>query len=219
MTKFFNAILILIILVAGGRLAMQGIEYRPLWQERNQLIETLDGFRVRDRSKYLVQMVDTSDPMLFMWRVYIPRGFEPTYFGRCVDGGSTTYHSHFSSGYYLERVSVRFEFDVAQLYVDMQAIQGGCQLGVGDEELVAFCHQHWGDLEIEVLGQGGAIEVDVAGEVDLLRIAVPDELLTKVEAKFGKDMVRRFSKNLLFRYSFGERGVIERSRQKSYGGP
>ena len=66
MTKFFNAILVLILVVVGGRLLMRGQEYRALSQERNQLVEKLDGFRVRNPSKYLVQMVATDDPKLFM---------------------------------------------------------------------------------------------------------------------------------------------------------
>lgn len=218
MTKFLNAILILILLIAGGRLLMRGHEYRTLVQERNQLIEKLDGFRVSDSSKYLVQTVDTGDPMLFMWRVHKPGGVETGYFGSFAYSESPIFGTRGNAESKFERVSARFEFVGDELYFDTQTASGGHRSLVGAPELVGVCKQHWGDLEIEVLGQDGAIEIDVDEEVVLLQIAVPDELLIELEAKLGKNLARRFSDKLFCRFSFGERGVIEGSRQQSQAG-
>ena len=209
MTKFLNAILILILLIAGGRLLMRGHEYRTLVQERNQLIEKLDGFRVSDSSKYLVQTVDTGDPMLFMWRVHKPGGLRTGYLKRIADRGANVFAFGGSWENKLERVSARFEFFGDELYVDMQTARGGHRTRVVDTELLAICQQHWEDLEIEVLGQEGAIEIDVNQEVVLLHIVVPDKLVTKLEAMFGK--TSRFSKpkQSCCRFSFGKYGLIE----------
>lgn len=213
MTKFLNAILILIILIAGAKLVMQGQEYRALSQERNQLLEKLDGFRVRDPGKYLVQAVDTDDPMLFMWRVHKPGGFETEYwaeFGRdfCDFGCGGSWKSE------LERVSARFEFVGDKLYVDIQTARGGHRARVGGAELVPIFQQHWDDLEIEILGQGGAVEIDVNQEVVFMHITVPNELLTK----FGTDMGRRFSREFICRFSLGQYGVMKRNREQWQGG-
>ena len=215
MTKFLNAILILILLVAGGRLLIRGQEYRALSQERNQLIEKLDGFRVRDSSKYLVQSVDTNDPMLFMWRVHKPSGFETAYraeFGERAAGFG--YGGNWESK--LEHVSARFEYVGNKLYIDMQTARGGYRSRVGDPVLELICKPHWDDLEIEVLGQEDAIEIDVNQEVVLLSVNLPDELLT-MAAKFG--LHGGGSEKLFFQFSFGEPGLIEHSPQQSQGGP
>ena len=218
MTKFLNTILILIILVTGAKLVMQGQEYRALSQERNQLLEKLDGFRVRDPGKYLVQAVDTDDPMLFMWRVHKPGGFETEYwaeFGRdfCDFGCGGSWKSE------LERVSARFEFVGDKLYVDIQTARGGHRARVGGAELVPIFQQHWDDLEIEILGQGGAVEIDVNQEVVFMHITVPNELLTKFGlTKFGTDMGRRFSREFICRFSLGQYGVMKRNREQWQGG-
>ena len=218
MTKFLNTILILIILVAGAKLVMQGREYRTLAQERKQLVEKLDGFYVRDSSKYLVQAVDTGDPMLFMWRVHKPGGFRTEHLAGFVDGEYAVFGAGGSWESKLERVSARFEFIGDELYVDMQTARGGHRSRIGDAELVPICRQHWNDFEFEVLGQGDAIEIDVSQEVGLLRITVPDEWLANVEVKFGKDLARRFSKKLFCQLSLGERGVIARLQEQSQRG-
>ena len=209
MTKFLNAILILIILIFGAKLVMRGQEYRTLAQERSELLEKLDGFRVRDSSKYLVQAVDTGDPMLFMWRVHKPGGLRTGYLKRIADRGANVFAFGGSWENKLERVSARFEFFGDELYVDMQTARGGHRTRVVDAELLAICQQHWEDLEIEVLGQEGAIEIDVNQEVVLLHIVVPDKLVTKLEAMFGK--TSRFSKpkQSCYRFSFGKYGLIE----------
>lgn len=217
MTKFFNAILILILVVVGGRLLMRGQEYRALSQERNQLVEKLDGFRVRDSSKYLVQMVATDDPKLFMWRVHKPGGFELSYL-LSFGGAATVFDSGLGSRSKLDRVSVRFEFVGSEFSIDVQAI-GVHRFKVYDTELATIYQQHWEDLEIEALGQEGLIEMDVNQKVDLFQVTVSDELLTKLEAKFGQEMAQQFSKKLFRRFSLGERGVIERNREELRGGP
>ena len=125
MTKFLNAILILIILIFGAKLVMRGQEYRTLARERSELLEKLDGFRVRDSSKYLVQAVDTGDPMLFMWRVHKPGGLRTGYLKRIADRGANVFAFGGSWENKLERVSARFEFFGDELYVDMQTARGG----------------------------------------------------------------------------------------------
>ena len=219
MTKFLNAILISIILISGAKLVMSGQEYRTLAQERSELVDKLDGFRVRDSSKYLVQAVDTDDPMLFMWRVHKPGGFRTGYLNRIADKGANVFAFGGSWENKLERVSARFEFVGDELYVDMQTARGGHRTRVVDAELLAICQQHWEDLEIEVLGQEGAIEIDVNQEVVLLHVVVPDKLVTELEAKFGK--TSRFSKpkKSCYRFSFGEYGLIESIGDQLRGGP
>jgi len=218
MTKFLNIILILILLVAGGRLLMRSQEYRTLAQERKQLIEKLDGFRVRDPSKFLVKMVDTDDPRLFMWRVYKPSGFEASYLGCFGGGAAAVFDSGLGSGSKFARVSVRFELVGSEFYIDMQAIGVGHRFKVYDRELATIYQYYWEDLEIEVLGQDSQVEMDVNQKVDLLQITVSDKLVAKLEAKFGQELAQRFSKKLIQRFSVGERGVIERSREQLPGG-
>lgn len=220
MTKFLNTILILIILVAGAKLVMQGREYRALAQERKQLVEKLDGFHVRDPSKYLVQSVDTDDPMLFMWRVHKPGGFETGYLGKYPWGKPDIFGAGGSLENKLELVSVRFEFDEDLLWVDMQTARGGCRSRTHDTTLVAICQQHWDDLEIEVSGQEAAVEIDTNQEVVLLSVKIPKELLNKLETEktFGKDLDRRFPSDLIYRISFGQSGMLQRSKQRWQGG-
>lgn len=218
MTKFFNAILILIILVAGGRLAMQGQQHRALVQEQNQLVEKLDGFKVRDRSKYFVQMVDTGDPVRFMWRIHVPGGFQTQFLTKIGSKRGDTCRSFgFTRQGSLERVSVSFECAGDFLRVDTQTLHNGSCFGHGSAELVAFFQQHWNDLEVEILGKEEPVEIDANQFVNLLSIKIPDELHGKLEAQFGKKVARRFSSKWFCRIGFGEEALVERIRQQTRG--
>jgi len=165
-----------------------------------------------------VQSVDTDDPMLFMWRVYKPNGFEASYLGRFGGGTAAVFDSGLGSGSKFDRVSVRFEFVDGEFYIDMQSISFGHRFKVYDIELAPIYQQCWENLEIEVLGQDSQVEMDVNQKVDLLQITVSDKLVSKLEAKFGLELAQRFSKKLIRRFSVGERGVIERSREQLRGG-
>ena len=116
-------------------------------------------------------------------------------------------------------MSARFEFVGDKLYVDIQTARGGHRARVGGAELVPIFQQHWDDLEIEILGQGGAVEIDVNQEVVFMHITVPNELLTKFGlTKFGTDMGRRFSREFICRFSLGQYGVMKRNREQWQGG-
>ena len=197
---------------------MQGQQHRALVQEQNQLVEKLDGFKVRDRSKYFVQMVDTGDPARFMWRIHVPGGFQTQFLTKIGSGRGDTCRSFgFTREGSLERVSVNFECAGDVLRVDTQALHSGSCFGQGSAELAAFFQQHWNDLEVEILGKDEPVEVDANQIVNLLSVKIPDKLHGKLEAEFGKKFARRFSSQWFCRISFGEEALVERSRQQTRG--
>ncbi len=218
MTKFLNTLLVLIIAIAGGRLAMRAQEYRAFAQERVELIEKLDGFHVRDPSKYLVQFVENDDPMLFTWRVYNPDSFRKT---ALLELGS----DHFSfvnpyRGPYGDFMWVSLRFDIIgdRLYVDTQYSGGGRRQSRRGKKLAAFCERHWCGLEIEAFGKGEPIEVAADQIAELVSITIPDEVFARLKDEYGEELASRFSGQRFFRLSYGDEAAIGQFLEQSQDG-
>ena len=78
----------------------------------------------------------------------------------------------------------RFEGMGCQVYVRGRAVSS--TLSLGNKGMVRFMKDHWGELDVRVLGSDGPVEIEGDQVVRLITIRVPKQLQDEFEKSAGK---------------------------------
>lgn len=180
-------IVLLLALICGAIAAWKtGRERHQLSHNYARLARITGDLPIADPSKLYFVALETSEPMHYVWRIYLPPNyrFVLTSGGNGGGGGSGT---SWSSGpkEFIGRVRFR-ESNDGRLEVYSSFAGGSSCRSIGDESLAQFLPSHWDRLQVEQLAGDGLVVVDPGKSAVILRIKVPDDL-----AKEGRTTLSR----------------------------
>jgi len=196
MTRILNAILLAII-VAGIYFLIRDHEtLATVCARRDHLAARYGLLEIEDPEKYLVTRIDTGDPAHFLWRCYYPKQINVTERLEIGHNGSSQVIGRSSTvaGEFLHRC--RFNFDQSRITVHVMGRRGGGRQQVANGEFAQFLKDHWEELEFDLLGQNGTVEVSTDEVLNFITIRIPQSLLADLKQS---GLHRAHVKNLLSR--------------------
>jgi hypothetical protein len=187
MTRFINIILIIITLAGVGMLLRQRSAHSTVRSEFDRLSKQYGVLDVADPDKYYVNYVESEDPYCFRWRVYVPpinNMIEALSTKSGDQSSSTGGGGGFESVEYLHLCRIRFE---PKCLVYVRGRFGTSTSSVSDEKVARFVEDHWEDLDVDILGAKGPVEIDRDKPVRLISILIPDDLQGELLELIGEE--------------------------------
>lgn len=171
-------LLLLAAACAGAWLTWQATaENASLRQEYMRLVKVAGNFKVTDKSKIHVMLLDQG-PGRFAWRVYVPPNValgHQTQLFRSAGGGGRTRPSTEAKEYVFRW---QFRTDGNRVIEQRRTGSGGSAgFSSGGGEGYASLLEHWEELEIDVAGDDKVAVFEPKEIVTLLHIRVPGEVV------------------------------------------
>lgn len=198
--RVVDGLLILAILAGGDLVWRTNSEQRTLKAEHDRLVRRMGELKIAEPDKVHILALPTDDPLHFAWRVYLPPNYQLQI--RHSTGGSTSMNT--SSCEFIARV--RFRENAQGRTEVYSSYTGGSGLSsFGDASLTKFLQQHAGELDVEQLGSERVEILSADQGAVLLRVAIPDSLLSEAEATISESQRKRYSP-VIYELGFGPSG-------------
>ena len=192
MTRLINISLVVATLVGAQFLARQRTAYSVVRQEHDRLSKQYGVLNVSNPDNFFVTYIENDDPFCFRWRVYDPPAANLR--KKIVTKSGNSSSSSFSSDGGEALQLCRFKFEGTSCKVYIRDRSGSSTMSLGNQNLVQFLKDHWSELNIQVLGSDGPVEIDRDQVVRLITIRIPNELqdeFVKSAGKFYQDPKRQ----------------------------
>jgi hypothetical protein len=191
-------LLLMLAIAAGAYFAWRtGRERARLQTEYGRIVRAVGDLAVGDPSRVHVAAIATGEPLHFAWRVHVPAGVALDARG-LSGGGSTSWGGSSSSSVnaqdLIARVRLREEGGRMQVY--SQFAGGSSLASAADPELTAFLRGKAGRLRVEQVGQGGVVALEPKRPATLLRLTLPDDLLTEARRALPPEVAGRLAPTL-----------------------
>ncbi len=168
---------LVLVAVVGGVLTWQAARQRSgLERESARLSRSLGDLPTGDASRVRIAVVETGDPMHFLWRLAVPKGTSQSI--KVLHGDQNSA----GVGIYEDGLfRVRFrENGQGNLELYTQTSSGASLQGDFGDGLGRFLRGRWGELRVERLGRGQPSVLEPERQVVLLRLVMPDRMWEQV---------------------------------------
>lgn len=186
-------------------------ELRTVRGEHDRLAAQFGTLDVEDPEKYYVVRIDTGDPMHFAWRIYRPDKLRMETRATSMSGSSRARSSSGPAGE--EIVRVRFRIDEWGMRVFSKRQGSSSTFGLGDPRTDGFLKKHWEELDIEVMGDGEAVEATTDQVLKLLSIRVPDSLAAQANQEIGRQVFQMPPQPIMI-FRMGTREAFQEADKK-----
>lgn len=142
--------------------------------EYERLVRLTGDLPITDASKIHVLALETGESLHFAWRVYLPPNCRIMV--KHNGGSSSSFQSN--PQHLIARVRFR-EQPPGRLQVYTRFSGGSSQMGFGDDSLATFLRGRWDQVFVEQLGADKTAVLKLDEEAVLLRLTLPEELLSQ----------------------------------------
>lgn len=200
MRKALDVILLLALICGAIEAWRTGRERHRLRQNYARLARITGDLPIADPSKLHFLALETSEPMDYAWRIYLPPNYRFMLTSGANGGGSST---TWSSGAkeFIGRVRLR-ESNDGRLEVYSSFAGGSSCMSVGDASLAEFLRTHWDRLQVEQLASDGLAVIDPGKSAVILKIKVPDDLIEEGRATLSRH-AQTYLRSTLFELKLG----------------
>ena len=168
------------IIMVGLVLAWRSGQQRTATRaEYDRLVRLTGDLPLTDPAKIHVLALETGEDLHFAWRIYLPANCHFV-IGHTSGGFSSSSSS--DPRQFIARVRVR-ENAEGRLQIFMKFFSGSGQSGFGSDSLADFLRGRWDKVQVEQLGAGKVVTLKSDEHVLLLRLSLPEDLLTEAATK------------------------------------
>lgn len=178
MARKFNVLLVAATAVILVFVVRDAVKIARMTPEHLRLTRTVGALTVDDSSKLNLIAIPVDDPMTFQWRVRVPAAYDAR---MQVSSRSGTSRSDIKSATPEDRIlQLRFRMDGDQLWLRKRSNGGATADTFSSITTSRVLAENWSQLQIQQLGDGGAVALDPSDVAKLLVIDMPPEVAERL---------------------------------------
>lgn len=208
MGRLLNVAMAIAILLCALGLVSDSRRLTDAQAELTRLEAEIGQLAIDDPSHLYLSLLKNNSPNELVWRVYLPGNVSWQLAHRHAN------HSRGSSGFsssdpkeMLIRMRLTIESEDPKLYI---LTDHGSSTTTLSANLVDLISRHWDDLEIEIAGRKGPIDLKPDGLVTLLSVVVPEEVLAVADDSLHPYTIKRLQRQPLLQIILGESTAVEK---------